>query len=125
MQHRVHFAGHRSNVYNFFSQADGFLLSSRFEGFPNVVIEALACGTPVVATPVPGLESLFAQLPQCRLARDFTAAALAEAIDQFAQAGRRRVSPDAVGAFELQTIIAQYERMFIDTHLGKLRGPSG
>jgi glycosyltransferase involved in cell wall biosynthesis len=125
VQHQVHFAGHRSNVYRFFSRADGFLLSSRFEGFPNVVIEALACGTPVVATPVAGLESLFEQLPQCRLAKDFTASALAEAIDEFVQAGRRHVSPDAVSAFELQSVIAQYEEMFIDTHRAGRRVASG
>lgn len=117
VQARVHFAGYRRDVYQFLSRADGFLLSSRFEGFPNVVIEALACGTPVVATPVAGLESLFAQVPHCRLARDFSADALADAIGEFVQAGRRRVPTDATKAFQLRPIIAQYEKMFIDTHV--------
>ena len=55
---RVKFLGYRHNPYPFFAQADGFLLSSRFEGFPNVVLEAISCGTPVVATPVAGLSEI-------------------------------------------------------------------
>ena len=45
----VDFLGFRSNVLPFFRQADAFLLTSRCEGFGNVVVEALGCGTPVIS----------------------------------------------------------------------------
>lgn len=46
----VKLPGHRDNPYKYMKQADLFVLPSRYEGCPNTLIEAMACGTQVVAT---------------------------------------------------------------------------
>lgn len=51
---RVIFAGFQSNPYPLIKHAGMLVLSSDSEGFGNVLVEALLCGTPVVSTRCPG-----------------------------------------------------------------------
>ena len=59
----VHLAGFREDLPRLMRAATVFALPSRWEGMPNVVLEAMAAGLPVVSTDVEGVRELLSEGP--------------------------------------------------------------
>ena len=85
--------------------ADVFVLASDFDNSPNVVLEAMSCGVPVVATNVGGVAEYVAAARGGDLVPARDAAALAAALEDWLRdANRRKVA----GAFNRQRVVQQF-----------------
>ena len=77
---RVRFVGHVPDIAPWLARAHAFLLTSRFEGYPAVLVEAIAAGVPVVTTPCSvALPEIVAE-PACGRIAEADASALAAAL---------------------------------------------
>ncbi|MFY1691537.1 glycosyltransferase family 4 protein [Plantactinospora sp. WMMB782] len=95
----VHLLGAREDVGDLMRQADVVVLPSDREGLPGVVLEALAVGTAVVASDLPGVRFIARQLPGVTVvARDAPPSAWAEAIQRALHPARQRDPEAAVRA---------------------------
>jgi glycosyltransferase involved in cell wall biosynthesis len=112
------FLGFQSNPYRFMARADLFVLSSLWEGLPTVLVEAMACRTPVVSTRCPaGPEEIIIDGINGLLVPPADPTALAEAIvkvltnpkmaRRMALAGKQRAE-----CFRAEKIVRQYEQLF-------------
>ena len=118
--HRVRFAGFQKNPYPFFARADAFVLSSRYEGFPNVVLEALACGTSVIAMPCPGGVAEIAEVTGgVLLASAIDAQSLSGAIERFV-AGETGTRVIRLVPFHVDKIVEQYHNLLIGEALANV-----
>ena len=81
LEDAVHIADGLTNPYGYFAGATVFVLSSRYEGMPNALLEAAAAGLPLVATPASGgVIELLRGREGTWLAREASSAALAAAL---------------------------------------------
>ena len=108
---RVRFLGHCDNVAQILPAFDVFCQPSRAEGLPLAVLEAQACGVPVVATDVGDLASAVCPVSG-RLAAPENAAALAGAL-KAALGGPPPVSPRAfiAGRFDWRDTLGAYANL--------------
>lgn len=105
--------GHVKNPYVFFRNASVFVLSSGWEGLPNALIEAMACGSPVVSTDCPSGPSEI--LEEGRIGRlvpvgdvEQMAAAIVATLES--PPDRERIISRAK-AFSFDRVIADYEAL--------------
>jgi glycosyltransferase involved in cell wall biosynthesis len=94
---RVSFAGHQSDVATYYTMADIVVLPSHTEGSPNVLLEAMAAGLPVVATTVGGVPEIAEDNCNALLVQSRNSGALAAAIDRLLddESLRRRLGNSA------------------------------
>lgn len=58
LKDKVLLLGYQTNPFNYISKAEALILFSRYEGMPNVVLEAMICKTPVIVSDFDGVEDL-------------------------------------------------------------------
>lgn len=94
---RVHFLGRvpHGTMAKVYSAADGLVLASSREGWPNVLLEAMACGTPAVATAVGGIPEIVTVAESGYLLADRTSDAIAAALSALFQAPPGRAATRA------------------------------
>lgn len=115
---RIHWLGHRSDVPGLLKASDLLVLPSRWEGMPNVVLEAMTARKAVVATKVEGTEDLVLVGETGWLVPPGDAEALASALveaasnrprlERFGQAGRDRIEQH----FTIDRVIRAYETLW-------------
>ena len=114
---RVHFAGYRSNPFPYVKNADIFLLTSAYEGLPNVLLEANALGTPIVAFNCQGgvseiieqgANGFYVPLGDIESFRESV-----EKIDELKLSGDEMVEM-IKGRYSDEIIFAQYEKAFLE-----------
>ena len=82
VENRVELVGEvqQSDLFRYFSAADISVLASEREGWPNVLLESMACGTPVVVTRIWGTPEIVKSSDAGRFAEERSASGIAVAV---------------------------------------------
>ena len=118
---KTHFPGYRSDLLPVYSAFDLFVLSSRREGLPNSILEAMALGVPVVTTDVAGAKELVVDGQTGYVSRQGDVAGITRSLvalieseslrKRMSRAGRERVEQKFSFNARLQRIESLYEQI--------------
>jgi glycosyltransferase involved in cell wall biosynthesis len=114
LEQRVHFYGYREDAAAILKASQLLLFPSRWEGMPNVVIEAMAAKKVVVACPADGIRALLAHAPAQIVAPNQWPATViefaldADRCDRIGEANYTVVSK----TYQLSKMIDQYEALY-------------
>lgn len=120
---RIHYTGHLHDDLSLrilYSAADAMIIPSRQDNLPNTGVEALSCGTPVIAFDTCGLPDIVVHNKNGWLARAFDTEHLAEGIrwilsDQFRnQQLSYNARIDAINRFSYKVVASEYSNLYKD-----------
>lgn len=110
----VHFLGYQSNPFKYLKKAKFLVLSSKNEGMPNVILEALACEVPVVSFDCPcGPRTIIKDKVNGILVEDQNLDKLSEAMNEFVNDQKlyqycKQNAKESIAPFLLNTIGKQW-----------------
>lgn len=111
----VQLLGAKSNPYAYMARASGFVLSSRWEGLPTVLVEALRCGVPVIATDCPsGPREILADGRFGALVSVGDVEALALAMEAALDGRVTRAPDESWRPYELRAVVDDFLKLMVD-----------
>lgn len=125
LESRVHFCGRRDDVPEILAAADALVLPSAWEGMPNVVLEAMAVGRPVVACDVTGVRELLGSADEQIAGADdgpgfarriVEICGKSSEIRRLGEENRRRA-----GSFSLDRMVTAYEELWSTAIVSRAR----
>lgn len=114
LQKKIFFEGERAAPFSGMEDADLFLMGSYYEGFPNVLLEAGACGIPVVAFNAPGgIPEIINEGENGMLADDNDILGFAAAIKQALSHNfdRNKITESTRKRFSVDAVIKKMEKL--------------
>jgi glycosyltransferase involved in cell wall biosynthesis len=120
LQAQIHFAGRRNDVPSLLKSATLMVLSSRWEGMPNVVLEAMAAGTPIVATSAEGVSDLLPDPSSDFIVPPNDPTALGRAIDRIlrdphsARHAAQTAQDYVRKEFTWDRLVSRYEDLYVE-----------
>ncbi|MDD5491841.1 MAG: glycosyltransferase family 4 protein [bacterium] len=114
---QVHFLRVVNEISGYLQSADLFVLPSLAEGLSNVLLEAMACGLPVVAADLPGNKELITNNVHGILTRAGVSASLSAGIlsllgDQSRQEALGRKARERAAAYSIELIAKEYKKLY-------------
>lgn len=109
--------GYRADVFAFYELADYFILTSDIEGFPNVVLEAMAFGVPVLSTAVAGIDEIIRE-GENGFMLERTVSSVRDTMGRVrslspeADAKLRTTAKHSVQHFSIERTVERYEKLF-------------
>jgi GalNAc-alpha-(1->4)-GalNAc-alpha-(1->3)-diNAcBac-PP-undecaprenol alpha-1,4-N-acetyl-D-galactosaminyltransferase len=117
---RVHLKGNTTKPLNVMAQADAFVMASRYEGFPNALLEAMGVGLPCVAVDCPsGPREISRDGKDALLVDVGDKTSLVNSIDllmadaTFRKELGQRARSSVIERYSLETVLKKWDALFV------------
>lgn len=118
LEGKVVLTGYSDSVYDFYRASDVFVLSSKYEGFPNVAIEAMAFGLPLISTNVPGVDEFLIDSSNGFISKE-NSVGLSEAMFKFLNLDSNQLNSMSASAFntakefDIKDTVEKYTNLYV------------
>lgn len=115
LENKVFLKGNTTNIRSELVKSDVFVLSSNYEGLPMSILEAMACGLPIISTNVGGIKDIVVDngiLVPANDQKKLTEALILLTIDENKRLKLAENSLKNVKRFSIENVVKDYEELF-------------